>query len=226
MTRRAIGSFREQTYQNRVLLVYDSGEAHPELCRGGTPMEWYVPTVRDNRSIGELRNHAIQMVSAADIIVTWDSDDASHPNRIAEQVAHLQASGADVVGYSELLFWRTFPHREEKYGASGEAWIYKSMTSNSAPGTSLCYKRSFWEQHPFADLPKNNQGTGEDVEFLKGAKVSTVSSIVDGEPRLVASIHGGNSMSYDIEAQIARGADRSWLRAPEFDSYCRERMAL
>ena len=43
---------------------------------------------------------------AADILVHLDDDDYSHPNRIAEQVVLLQSSGADCVGYREMLFWQ------------------------------------------------------------------------------------------------------------------------
>ena len=55
--------------------------------------------------IGTLRNLANER-SNTDILIHWDDDDYSHPNRIAEQVALLQSSGADVVGYREMLFWR------------------------------------------------------------------------------------------------------------------------
>ncbi len=39
-------------------------------------------------------------------------------------------------------------------------------------------------------------------------------------PRLICSIHGGNSMPYDnLETST------SWRRAPEWDAFARERMA-
>ena len=246
MTRRAIKSFREQTYENRVLLVYDSSEmADYRLCRQGKPEEWYAPTLRDGRSIGELRNYAISMASEADIIITFDSDDVPHPNRIAEQVAFLQSSGADVVGYDEVLFWRVpnyaRSHGKLVEGGPGEAWLYSHnrVPNRHAPGTSFCYWRKYWERNPFKDLPKNNESTGEDYEFVQGAKLATCSSVSGPlsdelrkaerlgdtfiyQPRLIASIHGGNTMHYD---QIEKKS-QNWRRVPEFDSYCRERMAL
>jgi hypothetical protein len=83
-------------------------------------------------------------------------------------------------------------------------------------------------------MPTNMQSTGEDVQWLKGLNLAKVSAMEVrswkmGEntlgPRLVASIHGGNTMSYDLEGIIARGS-REWRRVPEWDSYCREKMAL
>ena len=46
------------------------------------------------------------------------------------------------------------------------------------------------------------------------------------EPRMIASIHGGNtSNSYDLEALVARGS-RDWTRVSEWDDYARRTMAL
>ena len=58
----------------------------------------------------KLRNFAGEANGPAwmpEILIHWDDDDYSHPNRIAEQVALLQSSGADAtVGFREMLFWR------------------------------------------------------------------------------------------------------------------------
>jgi hypothetical protein len=254
MAARAVRCFREQTYQNRLLVILDTSDrerAHMMFCRSdGSEIETIFTGVLEGKSIGHLRNQCASLIGThfpkCDIFIHWDDDDVSHPNRIAEQVAHLQASGADVVGYSELLFWNSTkcqievdPSRKGPDGTGvlgtvksvGEAWLYRSMTANSAPGTSLCYWCKTWDRKPFPDLPKNNQSSGEDVEWLKGLNVATISGIppaagCEQQPRLIASIHGGNTMSYDIEAQIARGAERSWRRAPEWDEFCRGRMAL
>ena len=98
----------------------------------------------------------------------------------------------------------------------------------TAPGTSLCYKRSTWERKPFSDLPRiiagKNVGDSEDVAWLRGLNIATVPSLYPNaicEPRLIASIHGGNTMPYDdLESST------SWRRTPQFDSFCRERMVL
>jgi len=238
MTRRAVASFNAQTYENKKLLIWDTGELNDDF--DDEVRVYHIPAPQNGRTIGALRNDALGFWTEYDIAVTWDSDDWSHPNRIAEQVAHLQASGADVVGYNELLFWRTRIMIDDRSmpDGYGEAWLYKHRTN--APGTSLCYWRKTWERKPFPDLPKPSRGDGEDWHWLKGLNVATVPCFraMDGaqlagepkediecEPRLIASIHGGNTQSYDLEGIIERGS-QEWRRAPEWDNWCREKMQL
>lgn len=257
MTRRAVASFVSQTYQNKKMLIWDSGELS---CDFGQPGVVHVPAPQ-GLTIGSLRNAALSFWTEYDIAITFDSDDWSHANRISEQVAYLQSSGADCVGFDELLFWLTCevcdngkqnilprcpacgisydPFRE----SNGEAWLYSHnrVPNRHAPGTSFCYWRKFWERNPFKDLPKNNESTGEDVPFLDNAKLATRSAMFNPmpndlagqvkwvhdpapnfEPRMICSIHGGNTMHYD---QIEKKS-QNWRRAPEFDKYCRKVMAL
>jgi hypothetical protein len=223
LQKRALDAFLRQTYKHKGLFMLNTGAEdvpyHGSYCwedgRG--------------RTIGALRNHAIAQVKA-DIIVHWDDDDWSHPNRIAEQVELLQSSGADAVGYYEMLFWR---EREKTSGVmgsterAGESWLY----TGTILGTSLCYWRKTWEAQPF---PATSYG--EDTEWLKllvheKKKVDGVKSfgIDEGEridwetPRIVARIHGGNtSKAYSREAML--DAPHHWKRVPEWDDYCREVM--
>ncbi len=109
MVARAVKSFRAQTYERKRLLIWDTtpivhGIGHTDLDAGIYHCD--VPT--QGESIGALRNKAngtVRDSQGGDLIVHWDSDDWSHPNRIAEQVALLQSSGAECVGYSEMMFW-------------------------------------------------------------------------------------------------------------------------
>ena len=247
MAARAVRAFRAQTYPNKRVLVVDSGPSGPFFEETEDLREPCFVGI-DTLSIGALRNHAAKYLRAyythredlPEIFVHFDDDDYSHPNRIAEQVAHLQASGADVVGYNELLFWRTRIMIDDRSmpDGYGEAWLYKHRTN--APGTSLCYWRKTWERKPFPDLPKPSRGDGEDWHWLKGLNVATVPCFraMDGaqlagepkediecEPRLIASIHGGNTQSYDLEGIIERGS-QEWRRVPEWDDYARKAMAL
>jgi hypothetical protein len=220
MAARAVRAFRAQTYKNKVLFVMaDNPSTTPatDMMRGEflAILDFsYLP-----RSIGYLRNLAAKGAMAQfghGIMIDWDDDDVSHPNRIAEQVAHLQASGADAVGYNELLFWRT-PHNE--------AWIYKNVRANLSPGTSLAFWRKTWERKPFPDTSH-----GEDRIWQEGLNVAAVSCFQLEEyfePRLIASIHGGNSEDYgDLEKLAARGDYKSWRRARQWDESCQKRMAL
>ncbi len=254
MARRAVECFRAQTYQAKHLLVLDTGKE--------SPFGWIT---RDNSgsldcgsiggchrpelcglSVGALRNW-VNGLSISGILFHFDDDDISHPNRIAEQVALLQSSGADCVGYNEVLFWREELHEPsrivschcgERYPRSGapcpnchtypdgEAWLYSNRSPAYAVGASLCYWRRTWERHPFPDMQ-----VGEDRTFLQsirnaGGGVVGVTSIPAAEPgwekapRLIQSIHGANT-----SAAVDPKSD-NWRRVPEWDAYARERFAL
>lgn len=241
MAARAVRAFRAQTYDpvRRVLMILDTGAERSFVLSGSDSEneahDWR-PSAR-HMTVGGLRNLSATWAPESSILIHWDDDDYSHPNRIAEQVAHLQSSGADAVGYNELLFWRTRVMIDDRAmpDAYGEAWLYKTASIFPPPGTSLCYWRKTWERKPFPDLPKGKGGTGEDHAWCKGLKVATTSSVIMDtlsakdfltQPRMIASIHGGNTMPYDLEAQLERGAGTNWKRVPQLDEYCRERMAL
>lgn len=221
MVKRAWASYRKQTYADRVMVQYDND--------GG-------------KSIGALRNTA-NALTGCDIICHWDSDDWSHPNRIAEQVALLQSSGAECVGYDEMLFWRDpttgdkeiFARVARRAGMPesmpdwGEAWLYRENGSHGvkgyAIGTSMCYWRKTWEQFPFPDYSAGCDdwywATGDMKKGMRAVRIVSESSCgLDMKPRMIASVHGGNTC-----ANFVSGA-REWSRVPEWDAYCRETMKL
>lgn len=184
--------FRSQTYENKWLLIYDNGrQPFPGWLERLEPREALVSDLGRTAAIGELRNFA-NTCAASDIIVHGDSDDWSHPNRITEQVARLQASGADVVGFNEMLFWREGKRLTTSESLAvylhdgmtsmrlpGEAWLYKAAAGlTPALGTSLCYWRKTWERKPFNPaLPKVGGGMSEETEFLRGLKCEAVSAL-------------------------------------------------
>jgi len=243
LAKRAVECFRTQTYLNKALLVWDtSTEMNPAKRLN---VGQFAPDIQhafygpQDYAIGALRNHAIQggtsevvctvavnkeLTGPADIIVHFDDDDWSHPKRIAEQVALLQSSGADVVGYNEMLFWRTRLRCEV-----GEAWLYSGPTTRQALGTSLCYWRKTWEARPFnPQLPRvgpGQKGGGEDWEFLRDRKIEAVSSLAwSGRyeriemPRMIARIHGGNSSNGYSNLEESP----NWKRVPQWDDKVRE----
>ena len=246
MTAEAIQCFRAQDYANKRLLVYDTG-AKPihDLDIGDSEWpEWYAQRGPARATIGELRNLAatFPMAANADIIIHLDSDDYSHANRFSEQVALLQSSGADCVGYNEMLFWdeRKYcagchtavgeQHRPScprqgivslgsVYSATpGEAWLYRNPNPSYALGTSLCYKRSVWEKRPFEATSQ-----GEDWRWLAGVKCVGVSSICADGPRMVARIHGSNTSN--AYTSIAMERAKEWSRKPDMDAPLRRLFA-
>lgn len=227
MAARAVRAFRAQTYQNAILKVWDTSE-YPGFSVPEDSPDLLAVTINGLRanehmtedvaefSIGELRNRAIRWSVEVnrlepDIFIHWDDDDLSHPDRIAEQVAHLQSSGADVVGYDELLFWRM----------SSEAWLLRNKSS-ARWGTTFCYWRKTWERKPFPDLPRPGAHGSEDYSWCNGLNIKTTSSILNHrQPRMIASCHGGNTSDYrDLNP------NSGWKRVPEWDDYCRKAMEL
>lgn len=208
MVARAVRGYNAQTYSRRVLVSWPGN-------RG--------------LSIGTYRNEAAASAKlmGADIVCHFDSDDLSGPNRIAEQVALLQSSGADCVGYREVMFWDRNAGKMRMDGGAlysvptseaGEAWIYTSRHPSWCHGASLCYWRKTWERNPFPDM-----NAGEDLVWQAGLKRASVSAIttpvghlLDTEPRLICGLHGGNT-----SAAIVSDAPE-WKRAVSWDARVRD----
>jgi len=207
LARRAVESFRSQTYPAKRLLILDSGkEMEPDLDNEDRS-EFWVPAPT-GLTIGELRNKTAAFWTEYPIYVHWDSDDWSHPNRIAEQVALLQSSGADCVGMNEVVFWKT----NER-----EAWLYTNRNPGYCVGSSLMYWRKTWERKPFAATSQ-----GEDLQFCTGLKCVGVSSLASGESRLIARIHDGNTSTAYRPESMLRASE--WRRLPELDEAARRKM--
>lgn len=234
MARRAIAAFRTQTYWRKRLFILDSGG--PDTPYGETDAATVLvyPDLK-GATIGRLRNAANRCAvdhSGADIIVHWDDDDVSHPQRIAEQVELLKASGKACVGYREVLFWDT--------RSRNESWLYANPDARYVVGASMCYWRSAWEACPFDDAPHEDQRWWL-ANAAKCVGVSAFRSSMPADlreeyfievvanpsfaPRLICQIHGGNSEAYDRTIMEAGGGG-TWQRAPHFDAYCAERMKL
>jgi glycosyltransferase involved in cell wall biosynthesis len=232
MVRRAIASFRAQTYQRKRMLIYDTtDDCINELEDLIGPDE--TTTILESRSVnhhgkrktvGYLRNRANRgaIEDQADLIAHWDSDDWSHPRRLEEQIALLEGSGKMCVGYREVLFWDT-RNTHVDHG-SGAAWLYCHPDPRWAAGASFLYWRELWEQQPFDDAPH------EDQRWWLTPLVSNRCVGVSGlwprrsEPRMICQIHGQNTEAYNPLLMLA--GSQVWKRAPEFDAHCAEVMCL
>ncbi len=249
MVKRAVKSFRAQTYERkRLLIVETSGEFIESLsmldrASGGQALYACASNLK-GASIGKLRNAANTSArEIAEVICHWDSDDWSHPNRIAEQVALLQRSGAECVGYDEMLFWRLAPCGRWDCEGSGccrgcEAWLYRAAgcmhIKNYAIGTSMMYWRETWEKFPFPDYSAGcddlRWAQGDSKTGTRAVKIVSFSSIEPIDkysgrvPRMIAGIHGDNTCAA-IDS-TSQGGKEVWKRVPEWDAYCREAMKL
>jgi len=233
LARRAVECFRRQTYSAKRLLIWDNGpcDALSQEDDGEDgPIAWVPMMSAHGATIGELRNDAASFWTEFPILIHWDSDDYSHPNRIAEQVALLQISGADCVGYREMLFWREdsseeciCPDEPCPHNTPGEAWLYSNADPRYCLGTSLCYWRKTWERKPFQATSQ-----GEDHLFTLGLKCVGISANPidddppmhpDEQPRMIARIHAGNTSNAYDPADMWKASE--WKRVPEWDSHAR-----
>ncbi len=206
-TERAIRCFEWQDYPNKQLVVLDSGAQPFELKCVVQDAHFHRMARSHTDTIGSMRNLAI---AAADgeLIVHWDSDDWSAPDRITQQVHQLQDCDADIVGACELPFW---DYRTRS------AYVYRHQKPTYIVGTTMMYRRSMWQEHKFPSLNR-----GEDTHWHRelGAlrKRSFSDSYADGG-LVIAAIHEGNSMDYSLPLP-------EWRRAPEWDERARKVMAL
>jgi glycosyltransferase involved in cell wall biosynthesis len=261
----AIQCFRAQSYPNKRLLVFDTRgtvEAYyedfaPPLRTGEGENEYlYQDTGAIGKTIGELRNMAIRqcLQSESQIIIHFDDDDHSHPERIAEQVAFLQQSGAGCVGFNEMLFWRQcmccaycsneagrLVYRKSVDGFcsecgkdlvdDSESWLYTHPSERYALGSSLAYWRSVWERRPF----DNKKHIGEDAAWIKGVDTRGVSANArfirlgefdySAEPRMVCRIHSANTNAHAYTTGEMLANKQHWTRVPDRDEQLRRIMS-
>ena len=213
MTRQAVACFEAQTYPHKRLIIYDTSAARGESFSSARDVV-HIFAASPGGTIGDLRNRA-NAYATEDLIAHWDSDDLSHPKRLEEQVALIQETGVDIVGYRAVPFFDV---------TRGQAWMYSNLKHNYGIGSSFLYRADIWRRRPFMHRPVNNAATGEDEAFRQGQHMCGVSAIVDGSlPRMVCRIHGGNTADYQSLITLAkrRPQSTSWRRAPELDETCR-----
>lgn len=175
LAKRALESFLSQDYLFKELIILDDADDPSfelEEINSSIVKYWRAYT---RWTISQKRNECCKL-AAGQIIVHFDSDDWSAPNRISEQVETLNRFGRAVTGYSTMLFF------------DGQRW---GLFDNPAVaiGTSLCYRRDYWEQNPFP----SNLKIGEDNEFVRIAKDNRQLIAVEGRSMMVARVHRGNT---------------------------------
>ncbi len=151
----AIQSFQQQTHPSKELVVVDNGEDSTESLIPNDPTIRYTK-IAGRRTTGEMRNLCVKM-SRGQIICHFDSDDWSAPERVTDQVTRLGEFGV-VTGYHEMLFYDVRDGRSY-------VWYQPSSQPRQVLGTSLCYRRVWWQYHPFEPLL-----VGEDIKFFKQAR--------------------------------------------------------
>lgn len=188
----AIDCWRRQTWhpRKRELIVLDDGEDSIEDL---IPDLKSIRYIRLNKKLttGEKRNRCVKLAKG-DVIVHFDDDDWSAPDRIEHQIERLQETGKPITGYSTLLFWDTQAEVAKRY---------QSQVLNYVCGTSLCYLKDWALDHPFPD-----KDSGED----NGVVYRSLDQIAASHDvrHIVCRIHGAHTSPKD---RIAKEVDRSLI---------------
>jgi hypothetical protein len=204
------------------LLVYDTGVLPFQTpWRSSRVVHVHMPAAEERR-IGRLRNEANGLAGKPDVIVHWDSDDWSSPDRLALQIAQLGYSGGAGVGFQNLLFLDTRLLKgtlKELRVRHSEAWEYDYKRRDRVLGTSMCYPRELWERNPFNESKMD----GEDTEFHKVVPFVAYNGVE--KPVLIAQVHDSNTSGvYKVFDDHKPAFQPEWRRAPEWDQFCREKL--
>ncbi len=178
----ALRCFLRQSYDAKELIILDdlAEPSFEESIRFFSPQVLYLRL--PHSSIGDKRNRCAELARGP-LIMHFDSDDWSAPGRMAEQAALVENAGVAAVGFHSLLFYDGATDRWGKYKGLGDY----------ALGTSLCYRREWWQAHPFQAL-----SIGEDNDFVATAHAAGQLRSIDGGQSMVARIHAGNTSRKDI----------------------------
>lgn len=133
----ALTCFLSQTYpkSKRELLILADGDGLRNLVKllpNGETVR--LVEISGASTIGSKRNLGCELATG-DVIAHWDDDDFSASGRLTEQVEALVQSGRAVAGYHTMRF------------TDGARWWQFRGTRSTALGTSLCYRRIWWETH-------------------------------------------------------------------------------
>lgn len=126
-------------------------------------------------TVGAKRNLGCGLAQGR-IIAHWDDDDFSSDDRLADQVGRLIETGRAVTGYNAMRF------------TDGAQWWQYRGGADYALGTSLCYRRDWWQGNRFPAVQ-----IGEDNVFVAAAALAGQLATVDGTEFMHATIHPGNT---------------------------------
>lgn len=130
-------------------------------------------------SIPEKRQLCCEIASG-DVVAHFDSDDWSDPSRLQVQAELMQQSGKQVIGFHTMLFYDVVAKKVYRY----RGWPAYAL------GSSLFYRREFWQTHPWQ---KTKNGLASDNVFVRQANDLGELHSIDAAGLMVARAHKDNS---------------------------------
>lgn len=205
LLRQSVRDFRRQTYRPRELVVVaeavdvagfgrlrDAVESVP----GEAPVRFI--EVAPGATLGALRNRSIDEASG-DLFCQWDDDDRHHPERLAVQVAGLEAGSHAAIYLREVVHYSSLD-----CVATIATWAPTPYTGH--PGTVLV-RRSAEVRYP-EDGPFARRGEDAALHNLLAARASI--GAVERMPHLFAYVHhGSNTWEQAHHTRLALGLSLS-----------------
>lgn len=183
MAAQAVESFLSQTYEAKELIVLDDADS-PSFPNGidHPQIRYFVEPTR--LSIGRKRNLLCEKAKGF-YIAHFDDDDHSVPARLSVQIQLLESSGKSLCGLDSLIFYDPKAKRAGLWTDAGNCC-----------GTSMVYRRDWWERHRFPEVTKLNGQVvawGEDNAFRNMAQDEKQYVALRRNGLIVARAHSGNT---------------------------------
>jgi len=168
----ALKCFSSQDWSDKELVVIDDGAMKVgSLVKQLVPGAVYI-YLEEKQTIGTKRNLACG-AARGEIVCHFDDDDWSAPGRIRDQVTRLLQTGKRMTGYHSITYWN-----------GTKAYRYVSPVSQYIVGTTMCYRKSFWDTHRFP--PKNY---AEDNALVYQARAENQLIAADARQMMVVRSH-------------------------------------
>jgi len=107
LAQRSVRCFQQQTYPNKELVIVDDGEDDSLgqwVDRVDNERITHVRLPAENRSLGELRNIAVERATG-EYVAQWDDDDLSDPRRLEIQLAAIRVLQTDACFLERHQIW-------------------------------------------------------------------------------------------------------------------------
>lgn len=174
-----LDSLSAQTFRDFECIAIDDGSTDAtrallEIHAARDPR--FTITSRENRGLIATLNEGIA-VARGEWIARMDADDIAHTDRLAKQLAHVEATGADICG----SWIRFFGDRQgEWHLPTDDAAIRAHLIFNVALAhPSVLARASLLKNHPYDPANENAEDYGLWCELaLAGAKFSNVPAVL------------------------------------------------
>jgi glycosyltransferase involved in cell wall biosynthesis len=195
----AFDCWKRQSYPDKELVIVDDMDCPAFPAGVGDPQVQYV-SLPQRASIGAKRNLACSLATGK-YIAHFDSDDWSAPGRLADQLQRLEGTAYSVTGYHSIVF------------TDGMNGWWRFARPDWIGGTTLFYRRDWWEKHPFLDCPKHRTDS-DDQPFVADARKGRCFIEAPANEMVIARIHSGHNGNTSPKGT----SGPSWKRLQPTDS--------